>query len=328
MTTPTHSHLDSRACSRCGLPLTDTISFQRGVGPICAKQDKKLFALTVPANYGQITLELVTMDLNTIPDLVNDERNPKLEFDKVKASLLAKSKEAVSSASVQEIMNLSIKGQDLSKEVRVLDWLCSFDLGFVTKNAIINIVRAAGYVALASVLAGEASTGKSIIGFDNGILTLCGSKCKSGYKAFAKFVNSGVKLPNYQSKIYFVPSALINEFVLIVQEFWPMFDENLQSIIDQAVAWNATHEAPPVTQSSIINNKPSVKIVEGTEYFTLTFSSFGKSGLTAVDRLKARVSYKDRKYDPVTRLWTIFRPAMYLEKVKEVLEESGFQVCC
>lgn len=159
-------------------------------------------------------------------------------------------------------------------------------------------------------------------------MILCGSRCKSGYKAFANLVNRGVKLPNHQGKIYFVPSALINEFVGIVQEFWPMFEENLQSIIDQAVDWNETHVAPVFVATNATSNKPSVNLTEGVGCFTLTFSSFGKNGLTAVDRLKATVPYKDRKYDPLTRVWTIFRPVVYLEKVKEVLFENGFQVRC
>ena len=47
---------DVRHCSRCGLPLTDCASIERGQGPICTHKDTSVFAKTIPANFPVATM--------------------------------------------------------------------------------------------------------------------------------------------------------------------------------------------------------------------------------------------------------------------------------
>ena len=51
----------SRHCSRCGDSLSDPISREIGVGPVCLKKDSVLLAKAQPANYPQALIFALTM---------------------------------------------------------------------------------------------------------------------------------------------------------------------------------------------------------------------------------------------------------------------------
>lgn len=324
-----HSHHEARRCSRCFLKLTDSTSYEMGIGPICAKKNAVLYARTIPANYGTITLLLHTLNVSTIPDLQTEERNPRAEFLKIKESLQVKARRAISGASMQDLMTCSITGEDLKGEVRVIDWLCSYDMGHETKKALVSIVKATGFVGLSAVLGGEASTGEANISFDGqGWLTLEGSRCKSGWRSFSRLAHLGVVLPTYGKRTYRVPSALVSEFVDIVQEYWPMFEQNLQEVIDQAVAWNTVHPSSVSHPTRVTLSGGPVAtlkkdLVKGE--FSVSFPWTGRECFKVVEGLKAVVPSHHRKYNPTTKAWTIHR-FVYETKVSEVLVAGGFEV--
>lgn len=331
MKTLTHSHRESRACSRCGKKLTDPVSFTRGVGPSCAMQDTVLFARTIPANYGSVTLFLMAVTEEMIPDLeaTEDQPNPRAVFVKTKTSLQNKAQKAISEASMKDITAMAIRGENLKEEIRAIDWLCSFELGSNVKTNLIGVVRAAGFIALAGVLGGEASTGEAKIGFDpsSGYLTLTGSKNKSGWKKFFALKHKGVVLPlSYNDRTYKVPARLADEFALIAQEFWPMFEENLEGLVDQAKAWiaalpPAVAALPPVVSSG----KPVATVMKSTNgSFTVQFPWTGNGCYNVVNALKA-VNYKDRKYEPSTKVWT-FNKASDFNRVSDALTNGGFTI--
>jgi hypothetical protein len=230
---------------------------------------------------------------------------------------------------MKDITAMAIRGENLKDEIRAIDWLCSFELGSTVKTNLIGVVRMCGFVALAGVLSGEASTGEAKIGFEpsSGYLTLTGSKNKSGWKAFYALKSKGVILPlSYSDRTYKVPARLADEFALIAQEFWPMFEEKLEDLVDQAKAWiaalpPAVASLPPVVSS----NKPVATVMKSTNgSFTVQFPWTGKGCYNVVNALK-EVKYANRKYEPVSKVWTFFKAADY-GRVEKALTDGGFEI--
>jgi len=320
-----------RRCSRCNLPLKDPPSVERGVGPVCALQDTKLFATKIPANFGQITLYLELIEESTIPDISSpDFKNPRGEFVKMKKELVEIAQASLSKAISEGKNYQNIAGTALHGYAKTCDYLCSFRLGYETKTNLYKMVRALGYPSLAAVLSGEASTGPSKVAFDStkGELTLVGSKTKAGYMAFKKIQHLGVTFPaKYNSdNTIRVAATLASRFQEIVTEFWPMFAEDMDQLVAEAKEW-ASKRVVAATPNKVVSATNSTflaeneaEVIHRTEDSMIRTGKYNYRFYQAVSGLPR----SSRQWDVKGKFWGV-KTEHVANMIKE-LKDVGFKV--
>lgn len=322
----TKSHNDYRFCSRCLKELSDPSSVESGIGPICNQKSTALFAKTIPVNVPvayALALVLNTEDIPLFPK--HEGKQPREVFETTKAKMLEKLTASMQNVSSANKDGLHITGTNYKEEVKVFDWMCSFEMGLKVKSTIVSIVRSLGYVGLASVLDGKASTGEANIAFVNGYLTLSGSRCKSGYNAFALLKKRGVKVPTWNDKKYYVPAALYQEFINIVLEYWPMFLENMEEVVEQAKEYCKNSTVQVKVLPSIPDGPyASFKTNENKEGFVVSFTWQGNSSYQIVNDLK-KINYKNRKFIPSTKEWEFFKGSDR-EFIEEVFTKNNYSI--
>lgn len=313
-----------RFCSRCASELTDPASVECGVGPICRGKDNHLYSKTIPANYALAFAKISCVDSSTLSE-ENRER-----FSALKNSVCSKATKVAERAVAEKAEYASHrKGMDLRDEIRTIDWLLSFSMHPKTKALLVDIVRDLGYVALAGVLSGKASTGESKISFDDstGMLKLQGSRNKAGIRAFRALAGS-----RSFAKEHLIPARFFEQFRSIVLECWPCFNENLDTVVSQAREW--WEKNMPATKTTVVSLPAPVVPVRVPSKPQATFTrilgnqanevNFGFEWVgnlcwKLVNEIKNRIPYQNRKYNPTTKQWT-FR-AQDVSIVKEIINQ-------
>lgn len=329
------SHFESRACSRCGLPLTDPASFQRGVGPVCAGQDAAIYSRQIPANLPGAVLVLQMINQNEFPDFTGDEEliakfggNPRSVIAKIVGDMWKICSE-VKNAALENNTNVSkTVGTSVREYVKMIDWILSFKISFETKALLVKAVKEMGYPALGAVLAGRASTGKASISFEEatGYLVLEGSRCKSGMEAFRSLGrNSGIILPKNGDHIYKVPAKFAKEFSEIVAEYWPLFHGDTEAVSIQAKVWFQKNQTklPTIVKNpkSLSENETIVAVsTDNPAILNVFMGSYNQNVREAFNKLP----WKTRRWNGVKRCWDI--AIVNKEKVVEILKNEKFIV--
>lgn len=288
------SHNEYRHCSRCELPLTDPASWERGVGPVCARKDTNLYAKTIPVNFTLATAYAFAVNAATLPP----------ELQPIWKRLLEVLIEKAGVAGLENANFMAAVGQDVRSLAKMIDWMLSFRLTASDKNNMIHLVKYLGFVGLASVLAGNASTGEAKVWFENGRCYLKGSSNKGGWAAFRGVQGSTYPRRRGSSEPYSVPATFGNRFVQIVSEFWPCIENSeLEKVADLAKQHLKTvaPAAPVVTPNR--PQGPSAMIRERSDDFTLQFDWVSDKTPQVVLALK-KISPSMRNYDPNTRTWS------------------------
>lgn len=311
----TFQPLQHRYCSRCRCELSDVASMERGMGPLCAGKSTKLYAKTIPANYALANISALSIQ--------DDYMHPECHtlWHETRQKLL----EATQNAAGQEQQNqFAWTGEDLRKLVKSIDFILSYrHPRDITREQLITVVRHLGYVGLAGVLSGEASTGEARLWFENGFVRLQGSRNKNAYSAFAAI--RGVTLPRRIGQPYAAPVSLLEPFLGLVLRFYPMYEGDFEEVRAAAAAWVPP---PPVVQpATVATVVPDA--LDGIAYirmrsadFTLQFNWMRGADLGGfISNLKSGVPYDSRAYDPVTKLWRFKRE--HLDAVKGIINSTG-----
>lgn len=234
-----------RYCSRCGAGLEDPASEQRGTGPVCAAKDTVLFARMIPANYAGATAILLGMNPIVLPEVVRER------FEGMMGKLLKKAEKA--QLSNEDSSLLQIQGQDLRPIIKEIDWMLSYHMDAQYRRWLVKIVKFLGYVELAGVLSQEASTSPATVAFDpaTGRVSLNGKSCKSGYLAMRSI--EGISTPRFRgdTKPYTAPAKAVDKFLEIVQEFWPLYEGDLEEIRLAAHQWQALQPTEAVVAAPV-----------------------------------------------------------------------------
>ena len=343
----TKSHDECRQCSRCGLPLTDQPSLERGIGPICDKLSTALFCKTIPVNRTLLYMALISFNVLDIPDedvpFHGVTMNPRKAFESIKTQMLSKFKEM--EATTQTGMLAS--GVNFNNQVKIIDWICSFKMSGGAKLRLSQIVKHMGFHVLAGVLSGMSSTGEAKIMFDEttGFLRLEGAKCKGGKEEFYKLSikNPGkVKFPTRLGtcKYFQIHASLSDVFYPIVEEYWPALD-TASSIVELAKA-KAWWEQEQTKQKVVVVQQPS-KPVLGTDEalvthlkdnnielsFTWPSGSRKSIGWAIVSKIKDAIPQNRRKWNDRKVVWEIRllpEKGNELMNLKQIFVEQQFNV--
>jgi len=294
----TRSCNDVRHCSRCNLPLKDPSSWERGIGPICAKKDTHLFAKTIPANFTFATAHALGVKTDMLPAALRPV------WDALHNCLFEKSESAMNAALDAGTFTFHFSGEDCRQIAKVIDFMLSFAMDRDNKHNLIQIVKHLGFIGLAGVLSGQSSTGEAELKFDNGKLFLTGSSNKAGFNAMR--VIPGIVVPRKRGGgAYEAPAKQYEKFITACMEFWPCFDGKVDEIVEQCKAWiaaNPVKVAEP--EPSKLTGKPVAHIINRSQDFTLKFDWDKNLSRRLVDEIKS-IPAKDRSYDAVTKMWAI-----------------------
>jgi hypothetical protein len=316
----TRSCNDVRHCSRCNLPLTDPASWERGIGPVCAKKDTHLFAKTISANFPSATAHAMSVSRDTLPEALKSVWGALCDV------LFEKSESAMNSSASTGAFAFYFSGEDCRQIAKVIDFMLSFSMNRDNKHHLIQIVKHLGFIGLAGVLAGQSSTGTAELKFEGGRLYLTGSSNKAGFNAMR--VIPGVVIPRKRGGgAYEAPAAQSDKFIAACMEFWPCFDGEVDAIVEQCGAWVAANPIKVAAQKKL-TGKPLANIVNRSTDFTIGFAWDKTVTGRLVDELKSSVPAKDRSYDSVTKLWAINnvhhdKVASLFGEHYDVLEVSG-----
>lgn len=297
------SHNEYRYCSRCESPLTDPASWERGVGPVCARKDTSIYAKTIPVNFTLATAFACGVSVSTLP----------AELQPVWTQVMDRLLKKASAAGVSNENFMAAVGQDVRSLAKLIDWMLSFRQTPTNKQHMIQLVKYLGFVGLASVLAGTASTGEAKVWFEGGRCYLRGSSNKNGWAAFRKLQLQGARYPlsRGSKEPYSVPAALVNRFVEIVSEFWPIIEnDELDKVTAEAKQFNATN--PAVTTATPVaapSKGPTAVIRLRSSDFTLQFDWIRDKTPLVVDNLK-KIAPSLRSYDPNSRSWFFRKEVM------------------
>lgn len=290
----TRSCNDVRHCSRCNQPLTDPASWERGIGPICAKKDTHLFAKTIPANYAMASIHLLNVDVNMLPETIQNVWNSLV-------GLVLEKMQAASKGTAEN--DYLITGEDCRLIAKAIDFMLSFDIASTPKRDMIQVVKHLGFVGLAGVLSGESSTGEAELKFENGKLFLKGSSNKAGFNVMRRI--PGITIPRKRGGgAYEAPAAQYEKFIAAVMEFWPCFDGKVDDIVNECKAWIAVNPVKVAEQNKLITGKPVATITNRSNDFTLGFVWDASVSRRLVDEIKT-IPYKERSFDIISKLWTI-----------------------
>jgi len=291
----TRSCNDVRHCSRCNLPLKDPASWERGIGPICARKDTHLFAKTIAANFPLATIHAIGVKRDMLPASLQPVWTALYE-------LLFEKSEAAMSASNAGTFTFQFSGEDCRQIAKVIDFMLSFSIDRDNKHHLIQIVKHLGFIGLAGVLAGQSSTGDAELKFDNGKLFLSGASNKAGFNAMR--VIPGIVVPRKRGGgAYEAPAGQWEKFIAACMEFWPCFDGKVDEIVDQCKAWIAANPVAAAAQKKL-SGKPVANIVNRTSDFTLGFA-WDKIAFPLLIGVIKSIPYKERSFDKASKLWSI-----------------------
>jgi hypothetical protein len=299
-----------RFCSRCGQPLTDPASVECGVGPICRGKDNHLYAKTIPANLPLASAIVLGTDPSQFPTELADE------WSKVRDQFIALM------ARTEQQTALLFTGADFRQIVRKIDWFLSWRMGTTLRNRLVKVVHGLGYIGLAGVLSGEASTSEAKVWFENGRVYLSGKANRHGFSAMRRI--PGITYPRRRGDRtpYSAPADQATPFLDAVAAFWPMYEGNLIQVRETASAWTEANRAPATVTlrpTSVPRTRPvnGALITRHATHFTLKFDWVAGAKMYEMVNALKTIPYADRKYNPASKEWT-FR-LVHLDRVKEIL---------
>jgi hypothetical protein len=287
----------SRCCVRCGKDLTDAASMNEGIGPVCRKLDNKLLATCIPADIQAARGAFALLDMSNV--------------DPASSNCLNNVAEAL-------FEGAAAKRTDWRVEVKRLEWVLSFPLNVrYAQVALTQVVRALGYVGLAALWEGKASTGEATVTFANDRLHVVGPR-NADFRAAIKRVY-GWRFhgaANGMQPSWSLPVAQADQFALLVQTYYPNHDASLlaQAVKEaqDAHALAQAQVAPPVAQEAShvalkVPNMNKVRIVPNGMEWVNVFSPFNAS---FVSELKFVLPSKMRRWNPVEKCWEVHASCM------------------
>lgn len=296
-----HAHGAGRSCCRCSKELTDAASMEAGIGPVCRKQDNTLLANSIPANPPEALMHFLGIDIGSlVPETVNTVLT-------VKHDLAA-----------------NLAGTDWRKVIKRIEWILSFeDNRKVTLGAFSNVARSLGYLGLAALWNGEASTGQATVWFANGRLYVAGPRNMAARFAFKKaggrFLGS-VAVPNVGNKPawYVEHNGDIPAFATAIQTHYPV-NIGLTDSLAVATAYAAQVKATPAPVAPTPPTAPTggSNVKHRIEQRGSSLSVFTPYDAGFIADLKATVPYAFRSWEPAAKCWKV--ESRFLSAVSELI---------
>ena len=303
-----------RRCSRCGDALTDPASRECGVGPVCRKKDTHLYAKTIVANFGIATVRALSMHENMLASEVVDTWKDTVQ------KLLKAAEKVANITDDATIMQRT--GADLRAVVRACDLICSYEHpDYNVRKIAIDVVQACGYIGLAAVLSGEASTSPSKVWFENGRVYMTGLGNKSGWAAMRQI--PGITTPKYRGDRapYSAPAAHAESFIDNVRRYWPMYEGDINQVQSEAANWVANN---PVRSSIAATSTTPVHSFVATlrsQDFTVQFPWVRNQNMFELLNQFKAIPAKDRSYDAVNRIWSF--TINHLDRILDLAKNSN-----
>lgn len=279
-----------RVCFRCGRDLTDAASMEEGIGPVCRKLDNAVLAARIPADVAAARV---------IMSEVNAER---LLPECLNAAL-----------DVMRALNDSsaLTRADWRKEVKRIEWLLSFAPNAANEGAhLTGVVRALGYVGLAALWAGKASSGVAQLRLVGNRLHLTGPR-NTDFRFEVKRVE-GWRFHPPQGDVpaeWSVPVTQYAAFNAIVTAYYPNCPTREATIAHAQGLVNAVTTGTPAPKA-----ESKVRVEENGEWLRV-FAPYNGGFISAVKRLP----YSDRKWSPTERCWEV--AAQRRDSLTELLQQ-------
>lgn len=292
-----------RFCSRCRHPLTDPASREAGVGPICRGRDNYLLAKTIQANIPAASAVVLGTTAEDFPEPVRER------WTQFSRKFMHQMDRAESSSS------LSYTGADFRDCVRDIDYMLSFHMRENMRKRLIGIVKNLGYVGLSAVLSREASLSKAKLWFENGRVYMDGRSCKPGWLKMRRI--PGVHTPRYRGHRvpYSAPAAYVEDFLNVVVEHWPLHEDKIEQIKDEAADFIKNN--PNVPSATPVQDENIACITMKPTSFDVNFPWIPDAPMwDMINAIKA-IPYRERKYNPNTKTWTC--NLARLQEVKQAL---------
>ena len=304
------SHHELRHCARCGKALTDAASWERGIGPVCAAKDTGLFAKTIAQAPAMVSACVLSINPENLPVEAREV------WGDLKEVIIDK---MIGMMEHADGSGLSMSGEDCRLVAKVIDWMLSFRMEAVTKAQLINTIKYMGFVGLAGVLAGKASTGEAKIEFVNGRLSLVGASNKLGFLEMKKI--PGVTLPRYRGsrEPFTVPAKEAQRFFDVALEFWPMFEGSISDLQAMCSEWVAANPERVEVRGNY-SDKPLATVKRRSDDFSVNFKWVRGVSERIVNEIKGQIPPSDRKYDPASYTW--FFKHEQKDKVLALLNET------
>lgn len=276
-----HTHAASRACAICAKELTDAVSIDQGIGPICRNKANEVLAKQLPADLPaaqEVALKLTAL-VNTLPEVAHET--------------LALAIGAVN-------LGLTL---DWRETVKRLAWVASWKPTDEVKSLIVEVVAALGYIGFAGLLTQEASTGEARVFFHAGRVHLEGPRNKAGSTALKagvvgwKFHAAG-SIPGVEKATWSAPAGSFPGFAKVVRLYWPLAT-GIDAVDEQCALWVAEHGAAPVSApapAALVTFEPA----KSQGWFLVR----SPKNWNFVNALKG-LHYKDRAWNPALTAWEV-----------------------
>lgn len=288
-------HQSGRSCVRCHKELTDAASMEAGIGPVCRKLDNALLAAQIPADISAARLALSNVPIEAL------EPQTMVTFAEVDGALNAPS---------------ALMRSDWRKEVKRLEWLLSFEASRkAALVALTGVVRSLGYVGLASLWEGKASTGVAKVRFADGRLYVAGPRNADFRYAIKQLAGwkfhpaQGTERPEWS-----VAAASYSAFNAAVMSYYPVSDGRQEAVKAAedfvnsilATASNPVAALPvvavaPIGAPTSVASKGKVRVESGAEWMKV-YTPYNAHFITD---LKQQVAYGARRWEPVSRCWEV-----------------------
>ena len=309
-----HTDNTARFCSRCGDSLTDPASRECGVGPICRRKDTHLYAKTIAANFGIATIRAMSV---VETDLASEVRQ---DWKAALKRLLKAAEKVANLTDDATIMRRT--GADLREVVRACDLICSYaNPGRSVRNTMIDIINACGYVGLAAVISGQASTSPSRVWLENGRVYMSGLGNKSGWAAMRQI--PGIVTPRNRGdrSPYSAPATEATTFLANVRRFWPMYEGDIVAIANEAAAWVACN--PVLAERAAASTTPVHAFVATvrTQDFVVKFPWVRDANMMGFMSQLKTIPANERSYDAVNRTWSF--TLAQLDRVLDIARASN-----
>jgi hypothetical protein len=270
----TLNHTGSRNCSRCGRDLTDAASMDRGIGPVCRKMDNHVLARMIPSNAWAAQRCWASIDAESVPEAARQT------LGQIGADLLIDTND------------------DWRTTCKRVEWIISWGVTSKTKQSLVNVVRALGYVGLASLLVGEAAKGLCTVAFENGRLFYQGPRHKAARLATKKIAGWQFHAAKGETKArWSVPAAAYAVFQTLIWNHYPK-NSGLQEAVEAAQA----HASKPVVETAPVAPAPTVSVTEQDGVLKVK-SPFNKGFIST---LKSEIkTWKHRRWNPEEKVWEV-----------------------
>ena len=289
-----------RFCSRCHKELTDAVSLDLGVEPICRGIDNDVLANVMPVNVNSAKT-IATRILATVCHYAPETQTKMVEV-------------------ATEVLGTFLIGADMRPTVKRIDWALSFHQTEMSRNDLLALMIALGYAGLAAICSNTGSVTPCTLTLVGTRVVVSGTvKNKHAATAFKSIPGWFFGVNGEGVKVWSFPAKAAVAVVDAVKVHYPAskIPDGFLSAAANAVLPTPVElkvEAPAPTP------KPSSKVTitalpnGWTAYQTPFNGAF-------IAELKQMVFWKNRTWDGATKCWAVAPAA---RKIADGIVEKHF----